>query len=201
MSSTYRPICLNHNPAIVLDPELTYDEAKTLGTRDRFQGHEQCDLVIGRYSYPMVEVACLGRDFPGPTGCKSYHGGIQWTDRSWLRLLLAAAPSIDAELLRPLFAGCWPLERLERLRVELDLPAQPDTDDNDTGLTAARPGIPRCTATWHTSDFGTFTCWRAATHNREISPQHAGESAQGWRFAWLNTDTGTTTPHTDTAKD
>lgn len=142
MSSTYSPICLSHDPGIVLAPELTYAEANSLNGRDRLEGHEHCDIVIGRFSYPLIEVACLGRQLPGPSGCKGHHGGPQWIDRDWLRLLLAATtpPSaVHPEVLRPLLRGCWPLERLGRLRNELGLPAEeqverrmvtvPDDDD------------------------------------------------------------------------
>lgn len=128
MSSTYRPICLNHNPALTIDREITRDAVEGFNNRDGLDGHADCDLVIGRYSYPLVEVACLGRQLPGPTGCKGYHTRIEWTDKQWLRLLLAAAPSIDPKLLQPLVSGCWPLDRLERLRAELDLPAPPVVD-------------------------------------------------------------------------
>jgi hypothetical protein len=129
VSSTYNAICLSHDPGIVLGPDFTYEEANSLKSRDRLTGHETCDIVIGRYSYPLVEAACLGRQLPGPTGCKGYHSGVEWIDRDWLRLLAAATTppnSVDPELLRPLVQGCWPLERLHRLRGELQLPATKD---------------------------------------------------------------------------
>lgn len=125
MSSNYRAICLSHDPGLVIDHDYTHGEAKSLTIRDRLEGHEHCDIVLGRYSYPLIEVACLGRQLPEPTGCKSYHSSPEWIDRDWLRLLAAAtAPpnAVDPEVLRPLIRGCWPLERLRRLRGELGMP-------------------------------------------------------------------------------
>lgn len=125
MSSRYSPICLSHDPGIILDPEFTYAEANALNSRDRFDGHETCDIVIGRFSYPLIEVACLGSQLPGPTGCKNTHRSPEWIDRGWLRLLFAATTppnAVHPEVLRPLVGGCWPLERLSRLRNELGLP-------------------------------------------------------------------------------
>lgn len=126
MSSTYHPICLSHDPGTVLGQELTRDEANAIRSRDRFKGHEHCDLAIGRYSYPLIEVACLGGQLPGPTGCKSRHLSITWIDRDWLCLLATAGPGAHPEAMRALSErGCWPLERLGRLREELGLPNLP----------------------------------------------------------------------------
>lgn len=122
MSSTYYAYCLSHDPALTIGPELTLAEAKALDDRDGLPGHEQCDIAIGRWSGALVEVACLGRQLPGPTGCKGHHARIDWADRDWLRLLAAGAPHIDADLIAPLTTrGCWPLDRLTRLRDELGL--------------------------------------------------------------------------------
>jgi hypothetical protein len=120
VSSTYNAICLSHDPGILIGPDLTYDEANGLNVRARFGGHERCDLVAGRYSYPLIEVACLGIQLPGPTGCKAYHSNVKWIDRDWLRLLATAGPDVHPEAMRALSEhGCWPLERVHRLRVEL----------------------------------------------------------------------------------
>jgi hypothetical protein len=120
MSSTYNAICLSHDPGIVIGHDFTYEEANSLSSRDRLTGHETCDIAIGRYSYPLIEVACLGIQLPGPTGCKGYHSSVKWIDRDWLRLLATAGPDAHPEAMRALSAhGCWPLERVHRLRVEL----------------------------------------------------------------------------------
>jgi hypothetical protein len=123
VSSTYSAICLSHDPGIVLGPDLTYAEANSLNSRDRLAGHETCDLVIGRYSYPLIEAACLGTQLPGPSGCNVHHSNVAWIDRDWLRLLAAAVPlpAIGKDLLQPLLR-CWTPERLHRLRDELGTP-------------------------------------------------------------------------------
>lgn len=66
MSSTYRAICLSHDPGLMLDhPETSsVHEIEDWVSRSRrehyWPGHERCDLVAGRYSYPLVEVFCPG---------------------------------------------------------------------------------------------------------------------------------------------
>jgi hypothetical protein len=131
MSSNYRAICTSHTPALVIDHDYTYDEANNLTTRDSLGDHTDCDVVIGRYSYPLVEAACLGRQLPGPSGCKGYHAGPHWVDVAWLRLLTAAttAPNtVDPALLRRISAhGCWTPERMTSLRGELGMPDPPPT--------------------------------------------------------------------------
>jgi hypothetical protein len=130
LSSTYHPICLSHDPALIISRDLTHEEANTLTARDRLGDHQQCDVVIGRFSYPLIEVACLGRQLPGPTGCKGYHSGAEWIDSDWLRLLAAAAPTVGQDVLQPMTGKCWPLNRLNRLRIDLRLPT-PDTTSED----------------------------------------------------------------------
>lgn len=131
MSSNYRAICTSHTPALVIDHDYTYDEANNLTTRDSLGDHTDCDVVIGRYSYPLVEAACLGRQLPGPSGCKGYHAGPHWVDVAWLRLLTAAttAPNtVDPALLRTISThGCWTPERMTSLRAELGMPEPPPT--------------------------------------------------------------------------
>jgi hypothetical protein len=122
VSSNYRAICLSHDPALVIGPDLTYDQAQHLNSRDQLGDHQTCDIVIGRFSYPLIEVACPGIELPGPRGCRGHHRGIEWIDADWLRLLHAATPHIDAALLGRHAFRCWTPERLRRLRVELGLP-------------------------------------------------------------------------------
>lgn len=121
MSSTYSAICLSHDPALTIGPDIRYEDVDTF-TRDRLEGHDQCDIVIGRFSYPLIEVACLGRQLTGRSGCKRQHSGVEWIDSDWLRLLHAARPHVEPGVLRGHTFGCWPAERLGRLRKELGLP-------------------------------------------------------------------------------
>jgi hypothetical protein len=123
MSSDYHLLCLSHDPALVIEPELPRHQAEEI-TRDSatLAHHRHCDVVIGRYSCPLVEVACLGITLPGPTGCKGYHSVVKWIDRDWLKLLLAATTppnEVDPAILKPFTGGCWPLERVDKLRAEL----------------------------------------------------------------------------------
>jgi hypothetical protein len=135
VSSTYSAICLSHDPALIIGPDLTYDEASRLDSRGRLDGHQHCDIAIGRFSYPLIEVGCLGRQLPGPSGCRKQHGGIEWIDSNWLRLLHTARPHVGPELLRRHTFGCWPAERLDRLRQELGLADSPHLSPVRGGLT------------------------------------------------------------------
>lgn len=148
MSSSYRILCLSHDPAIELEPEWDgptgpkgWTEAVTAAAMpeddDRLAEHVTCDLLIGRYSYPLVEVCCppMKRDVAKEFHSNGWHGNDQWVDLDWLRLLYAADRHLlraaelgdeeDVELaeitqrLRRL--GCWTPRRLRRLRQFLTL--------------------------------------------------------------------------------
>lgn len=116
MSSAYRLLCLSHDPALVIDIELDRDTVPA-DDHPALEGHQGCDLAMGRFSYPLIEVGCL----PYSPGCKGCHRTTNRTDSDWLRLLAAAttAPnSVSIEVLAPV-TRCWPLERLRKLRNEL----------------------------------------------------------------------------------
>jgi hypothetical protein len=124
MSSTYRILCLSHDPAIVIDEGLEFHS--DVGGRERavdavlngVKGHEGCDLLIGRYSYPLVEVGCA-------KGAGCHHSGTRWINSEWLRLLHAVGEAHADERLKKAYAkaqrlhGCWTDQRLDRLRLEL----------------------------------------------------------------------------------
>lgn len=130
MSSTYRILCLSHDPALVVEtPDWNRPEPAEAAIRDGIDGHRTCDLMIGRYSYPLVGVCCpASRDQPAKLRC--CHGGPQWIDRDWLRLLAAGYqttdPLVEAEVKRS-SDSCLPWERLRRLRDELDLTVKETT--------------------------------------------------------------------------
>lgn len=119
MSSTYRLLCLSHDPAIWLDQEWHSGsggrEVSLAAALDPPAEHAGCDLVIGSYSYPLVEVCCPGRRL----GCR--HRDPSWVDARWLRLLHAArrVPDLTDECRRA-ETSCWPADRLARLRLELE---------------------------------------------------------------------------------
>lgn len=129
MSSTYPILCLSHDPAIIAhDPGWNRPEQAEEAIRAGVQGHEDCDLMIGRYSYPLVELGC-------PATCK-YHGHTEWTDREWLILLAAAYQSDDPAVRQAAKDGhhhCLSWDRLRRLRVELGITvAEPEPDEKPT---------------------------------------------------------------------
>jgi hypothetical protein len=131
MSSSYYALCVSHTPAITISADLGRADADHLTTRDRLGDHQQCDIVIGRYSGALVELGCPGTQLPGPSACRVHHRGIEWTRVEWLRLLAVAAPHVPASAHERITArGCWPLDRLARLSLELGLPA-PDTTPED----------------------------------------------------------------------
>lgn len=124
MSSNYRVLCLSHDPAIIArDHDFNRPEQAEAAIRDGIEGHEHCDLAIGRYSYPLVELGCPAtRD--QPTKLRCVHANTEWTERGWLLLLAAAYQSEDPAVRQVAADGrhhCLPWERLQRLRMELDI--------------------------------------------------------------------------------
>jgi hypothetical protein len=137
VSSDYHLLCLSHDPAIAISYDLTLAEIEA-ATRDHeaLLGHQGCDIMAGRFSYPLVEAGCFGRQMTGQSGCGGYHTHLIWTDRDWLRLLVAAtdAPAaVHGDVLDPFVSRCWPLERLRRLRRELGMATAPSIQCHITG--------------------------------------------------------------------
>lgn len=61
MSSRYRIICLSHTPALEVEEGWTSlgDAAEALATGcGSAEPHRVCDVVIGEYSYPLVDLHC-----------------------------------------------------------------------------------------------------------------------------------------------
>ncbi|MER5815462.1 hypothetical protein [Streptomyces californicus] len=123
MSSTYRVLCLSHDPAIVIDRDFNTPDDAVDGVASLVADHPRCDLMIGRYSYPLVEVACLSYAYRGGgPGCSHKQG--KWVDAEWLRLLALAYDSTDLRVREAARKGrfsCWTPERLHRLRPELGI--------------------------------------------------------------------------------
>ncbi len=129
MSSDYRVLCLSHDPAIVTGAEWPDREPAIAAAADpanceQLREHIQCDLLVGRYSYPLVEVACPPSRDQAAWKHYPYHPcGPEWIDASWLRLLAwchRTAAADDPILTEP--PGCWSRQRVHRLRLELGLP-------------------------------------------------------------------------------
>lgn len=129
MSSTYRILCLSHDPAIIAVDDFQRPEAAEAAITAGVTDHTSCDLVIGRYSYPLIELGCPAaqgrpkRLRPGVVTC--YHGSTEWIDRDWMWILAAAYQSPDPDMRAAIEKGhrqqCLPWERLRRLRAELDI--------------------------------------------------------------------------------
>jgi len=129
VSSAYRILCLSHDPALTIEtPDWNRPEHAEAAIRDGVDGHTDCDLMIGRYSYPLIAIGCP-RTFDLPehlrgTVLRCCHGSTQWIDKGWLLLLTAAYQSNDPAMRAAIEAGnhgCLPWERLRRLRVELGI--------------------------------------------------------------------------------
>lgn len=126
MSSIYRVLCLSHDPAIATEAEYDRPETAVAAITAGVDGHARCDLLIGRYSYPLIEVGCPPITRPERTGQhRCYpHAVTEWVDVMWLRILAAVHQS-GTERMRALAResrlGCWSWERLRRLRDELSI--------------------------------------------------------------------------------
>lgn len=127
MSSLYRILCLSHDPAIeASNREYRSTELAEQAIREGIDGHEKCDLMIGRYSYPLVELGCPGNvpgdRQPGVRSC-FHHRDTRWISVEWIRLLACAQRQPEGSLLRSatvdVHFACFPPERLHRLRFEL----------------------------------------------------------------------------------
>lgn len=114
MSSSYVIICASHDPAIEIT-EHVHVSSEVFVVRAyerRVPGHERCDLLVGRYSGGLVEIAC-----PGGKPCvRGYHNWTAdtWTDVGWLRLLWAAherGDDVDGYRI----PHCWTQQRVMRL--------------------------------------------------------------------------------------
>lgn len=120
MSSTYRILCLSHDPATTHGEYRSPNDAQT-AIAVGVDGHPNCDLLIGRFSYPLVEAGCpASRHQPAKLRC--CHGGTVWADADVLRLLAAGYQSQDEAVraaMKQFEFRCWSWERLRRLRDEL----------------------------------------------------------------------------------
>jgi len=103
MSSEYTIICVSHDPAInIVDWDVFRSPEDALAvahdrpdTHHFMSQHKNCDLLVGRESGALVEVACpgsIGRALPPGAGCRGYHMHTfaTWTGVGWLRLLAMA---------------------------------------------------------------------------------------------------------------
>ncbi|MEU0160235.1 hypothetical protein ABZ154_15675 [Streptomyces sp. NPDC006261] len=123
MSSTYYVLCLSHDPATRTQSEFTNHGEAAQAIKDGIEGHARCDLLIERVSGAPVEYACPPRD-DRKVGPHCHHRDVRWIDTEWLRLLGRAQQSTDPRLQEVLVQErfyCWPVDRVHRLRVALDI--------------------------------------------------------------------------------
>jgi hypothetical protein len=124
MSSTYRILCLSHDPAVDIDPGhagfQTEAGALEMVARMRIEqdmDHGPCDLLVGAYSYPLWCVTCPGVPIgqTAKSGCT--HREHRAIEVRWLRLAAAVARLAPDEF-PDLMIGqsCWSSQRLHRLR-------------------------------------------------------------------------------------
>lgn len=123
MSSNYYVLCVSHDPAIVVDhdygsPGEALAAAAEPAKHEQLREHLNCDLLVGRYSYPLVKAACPG----GPRCTPGFHrhDADTWTDAGWLRLLHAAYLHGD-DLTGMRIRACWTKQRVLRLGRELGI--------------------------------------------------------------------------------
>lgn len=132
MSSTYSVLCLSHDPALIAAEGNWYSpEEAEAAIRERTHGlsdHAACDLLIGRYSYPLIEVGCPGSRVHEGRRCKSLHGPTKWTERSWLQLLYHAQqePNVLGAVTDRHELVCWTPGRLRRIAADLGITIDAD---------------------------------------------------------------------------
>jgi hypothetical protein len=128
MSSTYRGICLNHTPALEFPVDSVYQDlhqfigmlqaGTDLATRGRtdtieIKMHAGCDVVVGAYSYPLVELFC-------PPNLKHGHEKPEGMDADDLRRVLddldgPRGAQRRATLKWCAVSPCWTLLRIRAL--------------------------------------------------------------------------------------
>lgn len=125
MSSDYHVLCASHDPALVITfggEYRSYAEALAAAADpaqdDRLVAHVGCDLLVGRYSTPLIEVACPGGERCKP-GWHRFDSGER-TSAGWLRLLHAAHVRGD-DVTSMRLPACWTRERVLRLAVQLGI--------------------------------------------------------------------------------
>jgi len=120
VSSDYIILCLSHDPAIeVYGDDLPWSPSDALCAAanpdhpdhpEALTRHAACDLLVGRFSTPLIEVACPGG------GERCHHGWTfgTWIEVGWL-LLLHDAYNAGRDLAGYGLPSCWTPQRLARL--------------------------------------------------------------------------------------
>jgi hypothetical protein len=109
---------MSHNPAVTIGSDMVIETAIRAWSSgdDRILDHENCDIMVGAFSYPLVRVGCFGTSMPN-SGCGSHHSEINWVDVEWLLLLSYVMLCDDEteELLSKFRFRCWTPRRMDAL--------------------------------------------------------------------------------------
>jgi hypothetical protein len=135
VSSDYRLLCLTHDPALEIgDDRWPHLDQALAAVADPAADpllvtHPGCDLLIGRYSYPLVEVICPPKTSPSRQR-GHLHRDPHRIDAAWLRLLWHATASTgdgesEWEKAARNVPDCWRWERVHRLRYALGIVSAP----------------------------------------------------------------------------
>jgi hypothetical protein len=132
VSSTYRVLCLSHDPAVEAAEPDGLSRASDMAATG-FDDHPQCDLLVARYSGGLIELGCVGMDSPAidlsrsHTGHPGLHRDTVWADAGLLRVAAACIVTEDdghAEVITKALGQmpmCWTHKRLHRLRHVLEV--------------------------------------------------------------------------------
>jgi hypothetical protein len=117
----YRALCVSHDPALTsgevhsgswsdqagMEAALAHliEEART--------EHPNCRLLIGRYSYPLIQVGCPANN----PSCTRRHREVEWIGSGWLRILIDAGDQVG-NWHQPVI-DCWSRELVLPLASEL----------------------------------------------------------------------------------
>lgn len=121
MSSVYRLMCLSHIPVIgVVDREWESGNngfaasEQALLKKDYGDFHtDKCDIVIGRFSYPLIEVGYIQKYNPNK---------VEWIDHDYIVAIFHAALSTQQPVLAKLNKlEFWTADRLASISTELRL--------------------------------------------------------------------------------
>lgn len=114
MSSTYRILCLSHDPAIDVDDSgdgfrsLEDAVSAILSRRGSAEIHQGCDLVVVRWSGSIISAYC-------PQNCPR-HATDDQVDAFWLRLLILTPVEAYDRASAQWSSRCWTRSRAMRMR-------------------------------------------------------------------------------------
>lgn len=122
MSSVYRALCVSHDPALAwgeVHSGSWSDAAGMAGALahliEEARGeHPGCRLLLGRYSYPLIEIGCPANE----RRCSRRHREVEWLDRYWAKLMILAGDQVGGWS-HPVI-GCWSRGLLLPLAADLD---------------------------------------------------------------------------------